>query len=64
MATIQQLPAHAAGSDAVRQLTSRTGPAPLMGPADPGTPTPLMGPADPGTATPLMGSAALALSPR
>jgi len=64
MATIQQLPAHPAGSDAVRKLTSRTGPAPLMGPADPGTPTPLMGPADPGTATPLMGSAALALSPR
>jgi len=39
MATIQQLPAHPAGSDAVRKLTSRTGPAPLMGPADPGTTT-------------------------
>ena len=43
MATIQQLPIHPAVSDEVLSHTSRTGLAPLMGPADPGTATPLMG---------------------
>jgi hypothetical protein len=57
MTTIQQLPAQPADSDDVLNLTSRTGPAPLMGPADPGTAIALMGPAVPGTATPLMGRA-------
>ena len=39
MATIQLLPAHPAVSDSVLNVTPRTGPAPLMGPADPGTTT-------------------------
>jgi hypothetical protein len=57
MATIQQLPARPAVSDKVLLVTSRTGPAPLMGPAAPGTAIPLMGSAAPGAATPLMGRA-------
>ena len=55
MATIQQFATHPAVSDEALNLTSRTGPAPLMGGADPGTAIPLMGPAAPGTVTPLMG---------
>ena len=57
MATIQQLPAHPAASDSVLNVTPRTGPAPLMGLADPGTAIPLMGSGAPGIATPLMGRA-------
>jgi len=58
MATLQQFPAHhPAAGDQVPLVTSRTHPAPLMGPADPGTPIPLMGPAAIGTAIPLMGPA-------
>jgi len=54
MATIQQLPAHPTVSEEVLFVTSRTGPAPLLGLADPGTAIPLMGPAAP-RATPLTG---------
>ena len=57
MATIQQLPAHPAVTGPVLHRTPRTGPAPLMGPADPGAAIPLMGSGAPGTATPLMGRA-------
>ena len=39
MPTIQQLPAHPAADDQVPLVLSRTHPAPLMGPADPGTTT-------------------------
>jgi len=59
METIQQLPAHPAAGDQVPLITSRTHPAPLTGPADPGTTAPLMGPADPGATAPLMGPAAI-----
>jgi hypothetical protein len=55
MAIIQQFPAYPAVSDEALNLTSRTGPAPLMGGVGPGTAIPLTGPAAPGTVTPLMG---------
>ena len=64
MATIQQFAAHPAVSDEAPNLTSRTGPAQLMGGVDPGTAIPLMGPAAPGTVTPLMGRTGPAPSPR
>jgi hypothetical protein len=57
MATIQQLPGHPAAGDQVPLVTPHTHPAPLMGPARPGTTTPLTGPATPGAAAPLMGPA-------
>ena len=57
MATIQQFAAHPAVSDEALNLTSRTGPAPLMGGAGPGPAIALMGRAAPGTITPLMGQA-------
>ena len=63
MATIQQLPAHPAAGDQVPLVTSRTHPAPLMGPADPGTTAPLMGPAAIGAVIPLMGLAAPGFTP-
>ena len=43
MATIQQFAAHPAVSDEALNLTSRTGPAPLMGGAGPGPAIALMG---------------------
>ena len=63
MATIQQLPAHPAAGGQVPLVTSRTHPAPLMGPANPGTTAPLMGPAAIGAAILLMGPADAGFTP-
>ena len=62
MATIQQFAAHPAVSDEALNLTSRTGPAPLMGGAGPGPAIALMGLAAPG-GTPLMCPAPAATRP-